>query len=145
MDREQYVVWITTRRIRDGTYEEFRKAWRPKEFPEGMLRAYECYSEDSNEVVGISTWDSFESRERYRLSEVEAARQRAMAPYVEAESSGLYLGRELEILDRSVPRAFLVKSTPEVIERLRGLLPRWTLAEEVLHPRPGPRRERVEE
>jgi hypothetical protein len=97
MDREQYVVWITTRRIREGTYEEFRRVWRPKEFPEGMLRAYECFSEDSNEVVGISTWDSLESRERYRLSDVEAERREAMAPFVEAETSGLYLGRELKI------------------------------------------------
>jgi hypothetical protein len=91
------VVWITTRRIRPGSYEEFRKAWRPSEFPEGMLRAYECFSEDRSEVVGISFWDSFESRERYRLSDVEAERQRAMAPFVEAESSGVYSGRELEI------------------------------------------------
>jgi hypothetical protein len=95
MDTEQYVVWITTRRIKEGSYEDFRRAWRPKEFPAGMLRAYECFSEDSNEVVGISTWESFESRERYRLSEVEAERREAMAPFVEAESSGLYLGREL--------------------------------------------------
>ena len=93
MDSERYVVWITTRRIKEGTYEDFRKAWRPKEFPAGMLRAYECFSEDSNEVVGISIWDSYESRERYRLSEVEAARREAMAPFVEAESSGLYVGR----------------------------------------------------
>jgi len=91
------VVWITTRRIRPGSYEEFRKAWRPSEFPEGMLHAYECFSEDRSEVVGISFWDSFESRERYRLSDVEAERQRAMAPFVEAESSGVYVGRELEI------------------------------------------------
>jgi hypothetical protein len=97
MDREQYVVWITTRRIRQGTYEDFRRSWRPKEFPEGMLRAYECFSEDSQEVVGISIWDSYESRERYRASSVEAARREAMAPYVEAESSGLYSGRELTI------------------------------------------------
>jgi poly(A) polymerase Pap1 len=97
MDSEQYVVWITTRRIKEGTYEDFRRAWRPKDFPEGMLRAYECFSEDSNEVVGISTWDSFESRERYRVSEVEAERREAMAQFVEAESSGLYVGRELKI------------------------------------------------
>ena len=45
----------------------------------------------------VSWWDSVEARERYRLSPVEAERQRAMAPYVEAESSGLYVGRELEI------------------------------------------------
>ena len=97
MDTDQYVVWITTRRIKEGTYENFRRAWRPAEFPEGMLRAYECFSEETNEVVGISTWDSYESRERYRASEVEAARREAMAPFVEAESSGLYLGRELKI------------------------------------------------
>jgi heme-degrading monooxygenase HmoA len=97
MDREQYVVWITTRRIRPGTYEDFRRAWRPKDFPDGMLRAYECFSEERNEVVGISIWDSAESRERYRASDVEADRRQAMAPFVEAESSGLYSGRELEI------------------------------------------------
>ena len=97
MDADQDVVWITTRRIKPGSYEEFRKAWRPSAFPEGMLSAYECFSEERNEVVGISVWDSVESRERYRLSDVEADRQRAMASYVEAESSGLYVGRELEI------------------------------------------------
>lgn len=97
MERDQYVVWITTRKIRSGTYEDFRRAWRPTEFPEGMLRAYECFSEERSEVVGISTWDSFQARERYRASGVEAARQQAMAPFVEAESSGLYLGRELKI------------------------------------------------
>ena len=97
MERDHYVVWITTRKIKPGTYEEFRLAWRPQGFPEGMLRAYECFSEERSEVVGISTWESLESRERYRVSEVEAARQQAMAPFVEAESSGLYVGRELEI------------------------------------------------
>lgn len=97
MEREQWVVWITTRTIKPGTYEEFRKAWRPSQFPEGMVRAYECFSEERNEVVGVSVWDSFESRERYRTSDVEAARQRAMAPFVEAESSGVYVGRELQI------------------------------------------------
>lgn len=97
MEREEYVVWITTRRIVPGGYEEFRRAWRPKDFPEGMVRAYECFSEEKSEVVGISIWDSVASREAYRLSEVEAERRRAMAPFVEAESSGLYVGRELHI------------------------------------------------
>ena len=97
MERDEYVVWITTRTIKPGTYEEFRRAWRPSEFPQGMLRAYECFSEERSEVVGISTWESLEARERYRVSDVEAARQQAMAPFVEAESSGLYIGRKLEI------------------------------------------------
>lgn len=97
MEREHYVTWITTRRIKPGAYEEFRRAWRPREFPEGMLRAYECISKERSEVVGISTWDSLEARERYRLSDVESERQQAMAPFVEAESSGLYFGRELKM------------------------------------------------
>ena len=97
MDWDGNVVWITTRRIKPGTYEEFRKAWRPGTFPAGMLHAYECFSQERSEVVGISVWDSLEARERYRQSDVEAARQRAMAEFVEGESSGLYVGRELEI------------------------------------------------
>jgi heme-degrading monooxygenase HmoA len=97
MAEDSYVVWITTRRIKPGSYEDFRRAWRPREFPEGMLRAYECFAEDRDEVVGVSIWDSLASRDRYRLSDVEAARQRAMAPFVEAESSGVYSGRELRI------------------------------------------------
>jgi hypothetical protein len=62
-----------------------------------MLRAYECYSEDGNEVVGISIWDSPESRERYRLSDVESKRRQVMAPFVLEERSGFYIGRELVI------------------------------------------------
>jgi hypothetical protein len=62
-----------------------------------MLRSYECYSPDGNEVVGISIWDSPESRERYRLSEIETNRRQAMAPFVIEERSGFYVGRELRI------------------------------------------------
>jgi heme-degrading monooxygenase HmoA len=97
MDQEHNVVWITTRRIKPGSYDEFRRAWRPATLPEGMVRAYECFSEERSEVVGISWWESLEARERYRLSDVESARRRAMAPFVEAQSSGVYVGRELRL------------------------------------------------
>jgi heme-degrading monooxygenase HmoA len=97
MDLDQTYVWITTRILKPGTREEFSRAWRPSTFPEGMLRAYELYSADGNEVVGISIWDSPEARDRYRLSEVESQRRAAMAPFVERESSGFYTGRELGI------------------------------------------------
>jgi heme-degrading monooxygenase HmoA len=100
MELDQAFVWITTRRLKPGTREEFSRAWRPSEFPEGMLRAYECYSADGNEVVGISIWDSIESRESFRLSEVEADRRRAMAPFVIEERAGFYTGRELTIPKR---------------------------------------------
>ena len=100
MDLEQTYVWITTRKLKPGTREEFSRSWRPREFPEGMVRAYDCYSVDGNEVVGISIWDSPESRDRYRLSEVESERRKAMEPFVLDERSGFYLGRELGIPGR---------------------------------------------
>ena len=100
MDLDQAFVWITTRRLKPGARDEFSKAWKPGEFPQGMLRAYEFYSQDGNEVVGVSIWDSPESRERYRLSGVEAERRRAMAPYVLEERAGFYVGRELKIPER---------------------------------------------
>jgi hypothetical protein len=100
VELHQTYVWITTRRLRPGAREEFSRAWKPSEFPQGMLRAYECYSADGNEVVGISVWDSPESRDAYRLSDVESERRRAMAPYVVEETSGFYTARELSIPDR---------------------------------------------
>ena len=100
MELNKTYVWITTRRLKPGTRDEFSGAWRPSDFPQGMFRAYECYSSDGNEVVGISIWDSAESRERFRLSEVESNRREAMAPFVIEESSGFYLGRELKIPER---------------------------------------------
>jgi hypothetical protein len=94
---EQQYVWITIRRIKPGTYDEFSRSWRPDEIPEGMLRAFEYYAEDRDEVVGLSIWDSPESRDRYRLSEVETRRRAAMSPFVLREQSGFYVGRELRL------------------------------------------------
>jgi hypothetical protein len=90
-------VWITTRTLEPGSREQFSQAWKPGRMPEGMLRAYELYAADGNEVGGVSIWDSPESRDRYRLSDVESERRAAMAPFVVHESSGFYTGRELGI------------------------------------------------
>jgi heme-degrading monooxygenase HmoA len=97
MELDGAYVWVTSRKLKPGSREEFSRSWRPREFPEGMLRAYELVSPDGNEVVGVSVWDSIESRDRYRRSEVESERRRAMAPYVLEEVSGFYVGRELKI------------------------------------------------
>jgi heme-degrading monooxygenase HmoA len=97
MDLDDAFVWVTTRKLKPGTRDEFSRSWKPRDFPAGMLRAYELYSPDGNEVVGISVWDSAESRDEYRKSDVESERRRAMAPYVLEENSGFYVGRELKI------------------------------------------------
>jgi len=97
MDLDGGYVWITTRKLKPGSRDDFEASWRPSEFPVGMLRAYQLWSPDGNEVVGISVWDSAESRDAYRRSDVESERRRAMAPFVLEEVSGFYLGRELKI------------------------------------------------
>jgi hypothetical protein len=97
---DEYYVWTTTRRIRPGARAEFEQAWQPPEFPAGMLRAYELWSDDEAEIVGISFWDTRESCDRYRASDVEAERREAMAPYVLEETSSVYRGRELSIPGR---------------------------------------------
>lgn len=104
--KEPLYVWITTRRIKPGSYEEFSRAWRPDTIPEGMLEAFEFFAEDRNEVVGVSFWDTPESREQYRLSDVETRRRKAMTPYVVDEHSGFYVGRELKLpRGRSAPES----------------------------------------
>jgi heme-degrading monooxygenase HmoA len=97
MEADEHHVWITTRRLKPGSRDEFSRAWRPSSFPEGMLSASEYYADDRDEVVGISVWESPEALDRYRLSDIEAERRRAMAPYVVEEHSGFYVGRELRI------------------------------------------------
>jgi hypothetical protein len=96
----EFFVWVTTRRIREGTLDQLRRAWEPPEPPEGMTRAFEWVSDDGRTVVGVSHWTGKESYERYRASDVEAERRERMAPYVESEESQTYSGRELVIPSR---------------------------------------------
>lgn len=96
----EYFVWMTTRRIRPGTLAAFERAWRPDPHPEGLRRAYAYWSEDGQEVIGVSLWDSKESCDAWRASEAEARRRRAMAPYVVEDRDSFYRGRELAIPGR---------------------------------------------
>ncbi|MGW1030236.1 antibiotic biosynthesis monooxygenase [Streptomyces sp. NPDC002577] len=93
---EQY-VWITTRRIRPGLLEEFQRAWRPGTHPDGIRRAFAYWSDDGEEVVGVSFWDSKESCDAWRASDDEAGRREAMTPYVVEERESFYRGRELAV------------------------------------------------
>jgi heme-degrading monooxygenase HmoA len=92
--------WVTTRTIKPGSRDQFEESWRPAEFPPGLARAYVLYAEDSDEVVGISIWDSAEACERYRDSDVEALREARMDPFVVEERSRFYTGRELSVPGR---------------------------------------------
>jgi hypothetical protein len=51
---EEHFVWMTTRRIKPGTLTDFESAWRPDRHPEGMQRAYAYWSEDEQQIIGVS-------------------------------------------------------------------------------------------
>ena len=94
---ERRYVWVTTRRVKPGTLEDFERAWRPEQHPEGMERAFAYWSTDGREVMGVSFWESKATCDRWRASDAEARRRQAMAPYVEEESEAFYEGGELTI------------------------------------------------
>jgi heme-degrading monooxygenase HmoA len=92
---EEHFVWMTTRRIKPGTLAEFERAWRPGMHPDGMVRAYAYWSDDEQQIIGVSFWDSQESCDAWRASEAEARRRSAMDPHTLDEQEAFYRGREL--------------------------------------------------
>jgi hypothetical protein len=69
----------------------------PAPYPQGLRRAFAYYSEDGQEITGVSFWESKEACDAWRASEPEAQRRAGMAPYVVEEREGFYRGRELAI------------------------------------------------
>jgi heme-degrading monooxygenase HmoA len=96
----EYFVWMTTREIRAGALDDFERVWQPNPYPEGLARAYAYWSEDGQEIIGVSFWDSKESCDAWRDSEAEQRRRQAMAPYVLEAQEAFYRGRELGIPGR---------------------------------------------
>ena len=96
----EYFVWMTTRKIQAGALDDFEHVWQPKPYPEGLARAYAYWSEDGQEIIGVSFWDSKEACDEWRDSEAENRRREAMAPYVLEARESFYRGRELGIPGR---------------------------------------------
>jgi heme-degrading monooxygenase HmoA len=96
----EYFVWMTTRKIRAGALDDFERVWQPDPYPKGLARAYAYWSEDGQEIIGVSFWDSKESCDAWRDSEAEKRRHQAMAPYVLEAQEVFYRGRELGIPGR---------------------------------------------
>jgi heme-degrading monooxygenase HmoA len=96
----EYFVWVTTRKIRAGALDDFEHVWRPNPYPEGLARAYAYWSEDGQEIIGVSFWDSRQSCDAWRDSKAENQRREAMAPFVLEAREAFYRGRELGIPGR---------------------------------------------
>jgi heme-degrading monooxygenase HmoA len=66
-----YFVWMTTRKLRAGALDDFERVWQPNPYPDGLARAYAYWSEDGQEIIGVSFWDSKKSCDAWRDSEAE--------------------------------------------------------------------------
>jgi len=90
-------VLLTARKLKPGTYEDWRKAWDPRDMEEEMpagVTAYICRNvSDENDIVAFGMIEATpEQLEALRPSaEAEKARKDGMAPYIESISTdGMY-------------------------------------------------------
>jgi hypothetical protein len=84
---------LTGRRLKPGAYDDWRKAWEPDEWPEGV-RAYILRKiDDPDEVIAFGFWEG--TREGLEAMRPEAGqeetRQSRMAPFIESQfADGAY-------------------------------------------------------
>jgi DNA ligase D-like protein (predicted 3'-phosphoesterase) len=53
-------AFLTVRRLKSGSYEDWRKAWEPEEWPEGSERAYILRNvDDPDEVIAFGFYNRF--------------------------------------------------------------------------------------
>jgi hypothetical protein len=91
------LVMFTARRLKPGSWEEFRRAWDPGEGPPppGLVRAYHARNiRDEDEVISFGIFDITE--EQYRSWRAEADEQETrrvsqLSAFVQSEPvSGVY-------------------------------------------------------
>jgi hypothetical protein len=97
------LCFLSSRRLKPGAWEDFRRAWEPEEWPPQFIRAYHVRSlEDENHVIsfglGEGTAADFE-RVREELAATEEGRQQRMAQFVEStDVDGVF-----EVIDEVTP------------------------------------------
>jgi hypothetical protein len=74
---------LTARRLKPGTFDEWRRAWEPDEWPEQFSRAYVLRNrDDRDEVISFGVWEG-------SVEELQALDSRArierMAEFVESK------------------------------------------------------------
>ena len=98
---------LSVRKLRPGSFEDWRKGWEPDEWPTTVTKAFILRNlANPDEVVALGLSEASldeltELREDSTWQEGEARRQERMAPHVESESaSGFY-----EVVEVVVPTA----------------------------------------
>jgi hypothetical protein len=87
-------AFLTVRKLKSGSYDDWRKAWQPEYWPEGSAKAYILRNvDDPDEIIAFGFYDRQldEIRDDARLQEMQRGRFERMAPYVEATGAdGVY-------------------------------------------------------
>jgi hypothetical protein len=82
------------RKLKPGTYDDWRKAWEPDEWPEGVQKAYILRNvSNPNEIIAFGFYDADLVQQRSEPEEQESERTRygRMAQYVDSTGAdGLY-------------------------------------------------------
>jgi hypothetical protein len=77
---------LTVRKLKPGTYDEWRQAWKADPWPQGVHAYILRNLDDSNEIIafGLTDRDADELRSDPQLQQQQRERQDAMAPFVES-------------------------------------------------------------
>jgi len=77
---------LTVRKLKPGSYDDWRKAWEPEEWPQGVKAHILRNLQDPDEVIAFGLFEgSLEELQALRPGEEqERAREEAMAQYVES-------------------------------------------------------------
>ena len=79
---------LSSRKLKPGAWEGFRKAWQPPEFPPGFVRAYHVRAvDDESHVVSFGLLEGSAAdmdRVREEMASGEDERQSRMSEFVES-------------------------------------------------------------
>jgi hypothetical protein len=95
-------VFLTVRRLKPGTFDDWREAWQPEKWPEEFEKAYILRKlGDENEVIafGFFAGDVEAARADPAVQQEMQRRADAMAPYIDSVGAdGVY-----EVVDEVTP------------------------------------------
>jgi hypothetical protein len=80
------LVLLTARRLKPGTFEQWRRAWEPDEWPEQFSRAYVLRNRnDPDEVISLGLWEGSAEDLRAMADPTDRSRIDRMAAFVESK------------------------------------------------------------
>jgi hypothetical protein len=101
-EEETMHAFLTVRKLKSGSYDGWRRAWEPDEWPQGSKKAYILRNvDDPDEIIAFGFFDTaLETlRDDPDLRANQRARFERMAPHVESTGTdGIY-----EVIEEVTP------------------------------------------